>query len=160
MSGSAQTPLYHGLTKHVDREGGYSLWLPNDWLRLEMLGDRQGAIYTPYADRHDTCLSAEKRKLEYPVRPKDINTLRKGFAEGLSGLPGVEIEWQDESITSSVSVFEAVFTFLDDGQRRKRWTRVVYWGNGQLILIAQGATPEEFEHWRPMIYNTMMTIEM
>ena len=160
MSSSAPQPIYRGLTKHVDREGGYSLWLPSDWQRLEMADGRQGAIYTPHADRHDTCVSAEKCVLDYSVRPKDIPILRKGFAEGLSSLPGADIEWQDETLTSSLSIFEARFTFLEGEARRKRWVRVVYWGNGQLILIAQGTTPEEFEYWRPVFYNTLMTVEM
>jgi len=159
MPDTSSTPLIRGLTNHVDKEGGYAIWLPSYWYRLEMLDGRRGAIYTPYADRHDTCLSAEKCRLEYSVVPKDMPVLRKGFAAGLASLPDVEIEWQDETITSSLSFFEARFTFLEGHQRRKRWTRVSYWGNGQLILIAQGATPEEFEYWLPVFFNTIMTVE-
>jgi hypothetical protein len=29
-----------------------------------------------------------------------------------------------------------------------------------LVLIAQGATPEEYEYWLPMFFNTMMTAEI
>ncbi|NLD44180.1 MAG: hypothetical protein GX657_11875 [Chloroflexi bacterium] len=160
MHHSAPQPVYHGMTKHVDKEGGYAVWLPSDWRRLDMIDGHHGAIYTPYPDRHDTCISTEKRTLEYAVRPKDLPILRQGFAEGLASLPEVEIEWQEETITSSLWVFEARYTFREGEASRKRWTRAVYWGNVQLVLIAQGATPEEFEYWRPMFFNTLMTVEM
>jgi hypothetical protein len=38
--------------------------------------------------------------------------------------------------------------------------RNIYWGDGQLILIAQGATVDEFQYWLPMFYNTMVTLEI
>ncbi|NLD73696.1 MAG: hypothetical protein GX649_13400 [Chloroflexi bacterium] len=160
MAHTDSTPVYHGMTKHWDREAGYALWLPSDWVRYDLADERDGAIYTPYSDRHDTCFSAEKRKLEVSVRAKDMHILRQGFREGLDALPGVEVESQDETITSSLLTLEAQFTFLEGEARRKRWVRVVYWGNGQLILIAQGATPQEFDYWLPMFFNTMMTVEL
>jgi hypothetical protein len=160
MSETGARPVYHGMRKHVDRQAGYAVWLPSDWQRYDLADGRDGALYTPHPDRCDTCLSAEKRRLEFSVRAKDMGILREGFREGLDALPGVEVETQDEAITSSLLTLEARFTFLEGEARRKRWVRVVYWGNGQLILIAQGATPEEFDYWLPMFYNTMMTVEL
>lgn len=153
-------PLYHGMTKHVDQEGGYALWLPSDWHRFPISGSRQGMIFSPYPDRLDTHLTAEKITLPYAVKQRDMAALREGFHDGLTSLPGVEIESQDETVTSTLLILEARFTFLDGDARRKRWIRNVYWGNGQLILAAQGATEGEFQYWLPMFFNTLMTVEI
>lgn len=153
-------PRYRGVYKHVDQEGGYSIWIPTDWRKLEMVGDHKGAIYTPYADRYDTCISTEKIVLPEPVKKKDLPVLRKGFAAGLASLPDVQIESQDETVTPTLIIFEAKVSFSEGEARRKRWLRVVYWGTGQLILMAQGETPEDFDYWMPMFYNALMTVEI
>ncbi len=159
MRKASNRPVYHGMKKHVDTKGGYSLWLPSDWYKFE-LESGHGAVYSPYRDSHETRLSAEKRTLDYAVSKGDVPVLREGFADGLAALPDIQIESQDETITSTLITFEARYTFTDQGQTRKRWTRLVYWGEGQLILMAQAATPEEFQYWLPMFYNTMMTVEL
>jgi hypothetical protein len=94
------------------------------------------------------------------VNPSDVNDLREGFMEGLQALPGVEIESTDESLSDTIQVFDARYTFLEGEQRRKRWTRNIYWGEAQLVIIAQGRTPEDFEYWLPMFYNTIMTTQI
>lgn len=153
-------PRYRGIYRHVEREGGYSIWIPTDWRRLEMVGDHKGAIYTPYPDRYDTCISTEKVVLEHAVKHGDVPTLREGFTAGLNSLPDVQIESQDETVTSTLIIYEAKVTFSEGEARRKRWVRVVYWGEGQLIVMAQGATPEEYDYWMPMFYNSLMTVEI
>ncbi len=160
MSEDKPRPRYRGIYKHVDQEGGYSIWIPSDWRRLEMVDGHHGAIYTPYADRYDTCITTEKVILEHTVTRDDVDVLREGFTAGIESLHGVEIESQDETISKTLIAFEARFTFLEGEARRKRWTRVIYWGEGQLIVIAQGATPEEFDYWLPMFYNSLMTVEI
>jgi hypothetical protein len=146
--------------KHIDQEGGYALWFPTGWHRFDMVEGRQGVVYSPYPDDLDTTFLAEKRKLPYSVTQEDVPILREGFDQGLNALPGIEVEWRDETVTSTLITFEARFTFLEEGARRKRWVRNIYWGNGQLILIAQGADSKEFEHWLPMFYNTMVTVQI
>ncbi len=153
-------PIYQGVRKYVDVEAGYALWIPSDWHRFEMTNGHHGAIYSPYPDSFDTSFSAQKNILDYKVTEDDVPLLREGFDAGLASLPGIEIESQDEIVTSTLITLEARFTFLEGEARRKRWVRNVYWGEGQLLLIAQGATPEEFQYWLPMFYNTMMTIEL
>lgn len=153
-------PVYTGMYKHVDREGGYAFWYPTGWHRTDMVNGHHGVIYSPYADNYDTSFSAEKHKLKYPVHETDLPALREGFNAGLQALPGVEVEWQDETLTSTLKIFEAKYSFLEGEARRKRWIRLVYWGDGQLTLIAQGSSPEEYEYWLPMFFNTMMTIEI
>ncbi len=153
-------PIYYGEYKHVDRKGGYAVWIPAGWTHTKMKRGRHGHIFHPDANDLDTCFIVEKHKLKYSVTEKDIPTLREGFKQGLEALPGIEIEWQEETITELMVFWDAKFTFLEGDKRRKRWLRNMYWGNGQLVLIAQGATPEEFEYYLPMFYNTMMTIEL
>ncbi len=153
-------PRYKGIYRHIDEEGGYSIWIPIDWHKTEMSNGHHGAVYHPNPNRIDTCISTEKVNLEYPVTEEDIPTLREGFEAGLKRLPGLEIESQDETITETLKMFEARFTFLEDDIRRKRWLRVIYWGTGELIVMAQGATPEEFDYWLPMFFNSLKTIHI
>ena len=152
-------PQYYGMFKHVDR-GGFALWFPTGWQRYRMKGGHHGVIYGPHPDNINTSFTAEKRRLPYKVTLDDVPTLREGFQAGLVALPGIEIESQDEAVTSPPIFFEARYTFLEGEIRRKRWTRVIYWGRSQLVLMAQGETAEEFEYWLPMFFNTMMTIEI
>ncbi|MGC9522023.1 MAG: hypothetical protein ACP5HG_09100 [Anaerolineae bacterium] len=153
-------PSYTGMHKYMDKEGGYALWLPSDWREIPMVEGRHGVIFTPHPDRMDTSFVVEKRILPYKVTEKDLSVLRKGFIAGLESLPGVEIESQTEKMTRTLKIFEARYTFMEDDVRRKRWVRSVYWGEGHLLLIAQGATEEEFAYYEGMFYNTMMTVEI
>ncbi len=160
MPEQREPPRYVGMFKHLDKKGGFALWLPTGWHRTDMADGHHGVIYSPYPGDLNTCFSAEKKKLRYAVLEKDMPILREGFEAGLTSMPGVEVESRDESVTSTLITLEARFTFLEGEARRKRWVRVVYWGDGQLILIAQGATPDEFDYWLPMFFNTMMTVEI
>lgn len=153
-------PRYTGMHKHVDKEGGYAIWVPKGWREIPMTNDHHGVIFTPHADRIDTSFAAEKRQLPFSVSDEDFDVLREGFEQGLQSLPEVEIESQNERITKTFKILEARCTFVEDGVRRKRWVRNAYWGEGQLILIAQGATEEEFAYYEGMFYNTMMTLEV
>lgn len=160
MAERAETPVYRGMRKHVDAEGGYAIWLASDWVRYALDGDEEGMLFAPEGAEPTTFFSAQKHTLPYAVRQRDVPTLRRGFRDGLEALPGVEVEWEDETITSTIIALEARFTFLEGDQRRKRWVRLVYWGEGQLILTAQGASPEQFDYWLPMFFNTMTTVEL
>ncbi len=145
---------------HPDHRGGYAVWMPSDWFEFKLKPRQVGMLFSPYQDDLNTSFLILKKKLKYSVTPDDIPTLREGFMSGIKALPGVEIESTDESLSSSINFFEARFTFLEGENRRKRWVRNLYWGNGQLILIAQGRTPEDFEYWLPMFFNTMLTTQI
>jgi hypothetical protein len=160
MTDQRKGPVYTGIRKFVDIDEGYGIWLPSDWHRTDMVDGHKGAIFSPYPDRLDTCFVSEKHRLKYKVTQEDIPDLRKGFEAGLNAMPGVVVEKINEIITSTLITFEAIFTFEEEGQTRKRWVRNVYWGEGQLVMLAQGATPQEYEYWLPMFYNTMMTAEI
>ena len=153
-------PAYVGMKLHHDDKGGYSVWLPSDWTEYKLRRHHRGMLFSPYKDDINTSFMVEKRRLKVTITSEDIDILREGFQQGIMNLPGVEIESQNESLSNSVNFFEARFTFLEGENRRKRWVRNIYWGDGQLILIAQGRTVEDFEYWLPMFYNTIITTEI
>jgi hypothetical protein len=159
MTEKRSGPKYKGMIKHVDIDAGYALWLPSDWTKIDMVDGHDGVIFTPYPDDINTCIAAEKRILEDAVTDEDIPVLRQAFHEAVRAMPEVEVEKFDEAMTATLKIFDAVFSYNENGTTRKRWVRNVYWGEAQLIIIAQGATPEEYEHWLPMFFNTLMTAE-
>jgi hypothetical protein len=153
-------PAYTGITKHIDQKGGYSVWLPSDWHETKLKRNHRGFLFSPYADDINTSILIEKHKLKIKVTPDDIDILREAFQNDINSLPGVEVESFEEHLSSSINLFDARFSFLEGENRRKRWVRNVYWGEGQLFIIAQGRTPEDFEYWLPMFYNTITTLEI
>jgi hypothetical protein len=153
-------PAYVGMILHHDDKGGYSVWLPSDWTEYKLRRHHRGMLFSPYKDDINTSFLVEKRRLKIKITPEDIDVLREGFHQGIKDLPGVEIESQNESLSDSINFFEVRFTFLEGENRRKRWVRNIYWGDGQLILIAQGRTVEDFEYWLPMFYNTITTADI
>ena len=152
-------PRYRGTYKNIDQEGGYAVWTPTDWHKMEMSQGHHGLIFLPDEKQPATFLSTEKVVLEYSVTMDDVDILREGFEAGLASLPDISIEEQDETVTETLKAFEAKFTFTEDGATRKRWLRLVYWAEGELIVMAQGATPEAYHYWLPMFYNSIKTIE-
>ena len=161
MTEQRPQPVYTGMSKHLDVDGGYAIWVPSDWHRTDLADGRTGVIYGPYPGDLVTCFYIERHKLDVPVRPKDFEILQKGFLEGINQLPEVEILSHDESLgEAGLVLLQARYTFVEDGVRRLRWSRVSYWGNGQLTMVAQGSTEEEFRYWEPMFYNIMMTMEL
>jgi hypothetical protein len=157
---TAKGPVYKGMIGHRDEKGGFVIWIPNDWLQTELKRPHHGWLFMPYPGDINTSLLVEKRKLKYSVKEEDMPILLESFREGMMALPGVEVESTEESLSDSVNIFDARFTFLEGEERRKRWVRNVYWGNGQLIIIAQGRDAENFEYWLPMFFNAITTVNI
>jgi hypothetical protein len=154
------SPVYTGMKFYVDKALGFGLWLPSDWYQFKLKRNHRGVLFSPYENDINTSLLAEKHKLKISVTVDDTNVLREGFQKGIMSLPGVEVESQNESLSKTINFFESRFTYLDGEIRHKRWVRNIYWGNGQLVLIAQGRTVEDFEYWLPMFFNTFMTTQI
>jgi hypothetical protein len=153
-------PVYTGMRLHPHKEGGFSVWLPSDWYKTELKPRHVGMLFSPYPDDINTCILIEKHKLKVAVKPEDVDALREGFMQGLKALSGIEIESTEEALSETIQVFDARYTFLEGEERRKRWARNIYWGNGQLVMIAQGRTPEDFDYWLPMFFNTITTAQI
>lgn len=158
MHAENDTPSYTGLTKYTSEQDGYALWLPLGWNRFEMESGRRGMIFSPHPTFSDVGFSVDKTNLPYAVSKDDLPLLREGFQKGLANLPGAVIESLDEVVEEKILALEAKLTYLDQGQTKKRWIRIIYAGEAQLTLIAEGAPPEEFEYWLPMFYNIMTTM--
>jgi hypothetical protein len=162
MTESTKTkgPIYTGITKHWDHEAGYAVWVSNDWRKIDMVEGRRGWIFTPYKDHFDTCFISEKINLDFKVKPEDIDILVEGFEAGINSLPDVVIEHKNFETGKRIVLLEAKFTFTENGQTRKRWVKSMYWGEANLVLIAQGATVEDYAYWEGMLFNAMMTYEL
>lgn len=148
-------PQYTGMKNYVDK-AGFSMWVPSDWHEYKLAKGVKGVLFSPYPDDFNTGIFLEKRRLKVFIEKGDLPVLREGFMAGIKALPGIEIEMEDEYLTDTLSFFEIRFTFLEGDARRKRWVRNVYWRRNNYILMAQGRTPEDFDYWLPMFYNTMM----
>jgi hypothetical protein len=153
-------PAYIGLSLHTDDKGGFGIWLPSDWEQIKLKPKHHGWLFTPYKDDINTSLLVEKHKLKFKVKADDMPFLRESFHQGVMSLPGAEIESIDENLSDPIFTFDVKFTFMEGEFKRKRWVRTIYWGNGQLVLIAQGRTPEDYEYWLPMFYNSMTTLQI
>lgn len=153
-------PWYTGTYTHFDKEGGYSIVMPTDWHQLPLKKNIIGLMFSPYENDLNTSVLTQKKILKYKVKTGDLLLLREGFEEGIKALPGAEIEKIDASYSETVNVFDGIFTYLDGEIRRKRWVRNIYWAEAQLIVIAQGKTPEDYEYWLPMFYNIMTTLSI
>jgi hypothetical protein len=148
------------MRKYVDEKGGYAVWLPSDWYQFEMTGDHAGWIFSPYKDNTDTCFACEKNVLDVEVSPADLDVLAEGFEAGIRSLQDVEIEEKKYETSKRAVMLQAKFTFTENGQRRKRWMKSMYWGEANLVVMAQGSTVEDYEYWLPMLFNAMHTYEL
>jgi hypothetical protein len=154
---TTKPPVYKGMVGHRDVPGGFEVWVPSDWTQTRLKPDHYGMLFSPYKDDFNTSLLIEKHTLKYSVTADDIPMLLEAFKEGMMALPGIEVESTEETLSNTINVFDARFTFLEGDQRRKRWVRNIYWGTGQLVMIAQGRTPEDYDYWLPMFFNSMTT---
>jgi hypothetical protein len=159
---SATGPVFTGMVVHRDLKYRYSFLLAEGWYdyELESEGGR-GRIFTPYPDDVVTSFSVEARDLGMKVSEEDLSVLRDGLENGLHQLPDLTIEKHEDYAIGDLIGLEYWFTFRDaeSDTIRKRWLRLVYQGQIQVRLIAQGASPEQFEYWLPMFFQAMRTFQ-
>jgi hypothetical protein len=153
-------PHFTGVRKCIHPTGGFRFWVPMEWVQFPEEKGHEALVFAPNSDTIETSFIAEKHNLPIKVVPGDAKTLRAELHESLQKLPGIEIESQSESVEKNIMMVEARYTWMDNETRRKRWLRIIYSGKHELVMIAQGSTPEEFEYWLPMFYNIMNTCEL
>lgn len=151
-------PSFKGLNWY--REQFFSLFIPIDWHKINWHDERQGIIFTPSKEDSHTLYAVEVKDLGTPLTADDLPYLSKGFLDGIKNLPERKIESKAEKVTGKLLQLEAKYTFLEDGQTRKRWVRVLYQDTRQITITAQGSTVESFDYWMPMFYQSMMTINV
>jgi hypothetical protein len=134
------------LKYYRDRKHGFSMVYPDPWHAYE-LRDAEGRMFAERPDDFGTCLMVEITELPTEVTAEDLPALREGFVKGLRSAPGSRILKRSDYDVGFAVGMEAIQLFDEGGERRKRWVRVLYRGNHQFRLVAQGRTPAEFERW-------------
>jgi len=152
-----------GVTHYIDGSG-FSLWVPSDWYKFVLTGGREGVLFSPYPANIQTSFLAERHCMEDSLKESDLPALRDHFTAEIEALEGVEIEegsYDEFSVSKrSFYSFEIRFTYIENGMRRKRWVRDIYWGDDNFIFIAQGRTPDEYDYWQPMFYQIMVNLNV
>lgn len=154
----SSTPAFKGLSWY--REQYFSFFVPIDWHKVEWPDERQGIIFAPMQDDNYTLFAVEVIDLGTVVTSDDLPYLSKGFFDGIKQLPDRKIESKKENVTGKLVQLEAKYTFLENGETRKRWVRVLYHGTRQVTITAQGKTSEAFDYWMPMFFEAMMTVNV
>ena len=158
MSDPRPPPAFTGLLVHREPRYGCSLLIPEGWQRRELVSEHgSGVVFLPDPADEVTSFSFEGRDLGLEVGPDDLAALRSGFLAGLRKLPGCKLAQHEAEAIGRLITMEARLTFRDGAARRKRWTRLLYQGRIQVRLVAQGATPAEFDYWEPMFFQSMRT---
>lgn len=125
---------------HRNRRYGFSMVYPDWWQEYDI---PDGKLFSP--GDLDTFISVEARELGTPVTASDLPDLKEGFLAGLRRVPGSRIESQDAYDVGFLVGLEARQLY----EGKKRWIRLLYRGDLQVRLVAQGATEQEFSRWLP-----------
>ena len=151
-----ERPVFRGL--HWHRHDNYSFFIPIDWHEFSWDDGREGVVYGPDAEDDQTLFAAQLVDLGFEIKAEDAEAIAEGFFGAIEALPGVRIESREQEVLYGPRVhLQARYCFDDGEHRRKRWVRGLYRHHFQLLLTAQGATPEKFQYWLPMFYEAMMT---
>lgn len=158
MTEGVKPPGVAPLKAYRNREVGYSFIYPEDWHQFDLqIEDGHGVLFAPRPDDVSTSLSVEVRDIGTTVTADDLPTLRRGFIEGLSTVPGSTIESRDAYDVGFLIGLEARQTYRDGEHTRKRWIRLLFKDTLQVRLVAQGASPEDFDYWTPTWDPAMTT---
>jgi len=112
--------------------------------------DREGVLHSPEAENPKTFFSVWISLLEEPAVAEDMEELRQGIDEGLSQLPGCQVEAGKDDALSNLLKFERVYTFEENGATRKRKVWILYVDKWLMVVTWQGSSPEEYKYWYPM----------
>jgi hypothetical protein len=157
MVESQKSPAFTGLVVHRDPSAGYSLLLPDGWHRTD-LPDNGGTLYQPDQNDPTTGLEVNGLKLGSEIQPRDLPTIRRGFLAGLRQLPSCQVEQQEDAAIGGLLTLEARLTYRQEESIRKRWVRLLYQGQTQIRLVAEGSTVERFGYWESMFVTAFRTV--
>jgi hypothetical protein len=150
------TPFFTSLAQYCD-PSGVSFWYPNGWAPLDM-SNNYGVTLAPVDGERGTWFSIESSTLNTTFTEDDLPLLITAFHGTLTKLPEFQIQWQDTWVIGTMIGLEAKFTFSEGNAMRKRWTRLLVDGNRQFYVVAQGASPEDYAYWEPMLFQMMSTV--
>jgi hypothetical protein len=149
-----------GFALHEDRTWGFKFRHPADWHRFTLLDNRQGVLYAPDSIDFATSFSVEAKDLGTRITRADIPDLRDGFLEGVRSLLECRLLMETSWAVGNLIGMEAQYTFREQGCLRKRWVRLLFEGQRQFHVVAQGASPGEYEYWLPMLSEAMNSMEI
>jgi hypothetical protein len=151
-------PLPNELLVYRSPTWGYQLRRPAPWYErpLEVEGG-QGVLFAPDPEILTTVLSVEIRDLSTVVTPEDLPDLEQGFLSGLRAVPDSQLMEHEAFENPFALGIDAVQTYVESGQRRKRWIRLLFKGALQARVIAQAATIDEYDRLRPLFAPCMTT---
>jgi hypothetical protein len=148
------------LALHEDHKWYFSFWYPHDWHRYDLTDGREGVLYAPHPTDCSTSFSVEVKALDTKITGADVEDLHTGFLDGLRSLPGCEIETEASWVVGNLIGCEAKYTFHEGGCLRRRWSRLLFEGSRQFHFVAQGASPDEYKYWEPMLFQAMETVHI
>lgn len=143
-------PRFVGVRTHIDPLGRFTFRYPTGWHAFELEDNREGVMYSPIANNPQTYFAVWVTKMPESVMVDDFDDLLAGISEGLNGLPGFMLEEAGNDFFGNLLKFDRVYTFEDNGVRRKRHVWLLYVDVWQIVVTFQGETPEEYAYWLPM----------
>ena len=143
-------PRFYGVGTYKDPLGRFTVRYPSTWNQFELEDNRVGVLFSPVAENPQTWVSVWVSKLDVHVVAEDLEDLKLGVDEGLAQLTDCVIELTTEAPLSNLIKFERIFTFSENGATRKRRMWILYVDTWQMVVIYQGETVEEYEHWLSM----------
>lgn len=152
-------PRFTGVSTYQDPLGRFSFRYPWDWHQFDLDGDHEGVMFAP-EETADTYFAAWVTKLDEHVVAEDLDILREGLAAGLAQLPNYQVETAKDDVLSNLVKLERIYTFDDNGTTRKRRVWTLYVDTWQIVLVFQGATPEDYHYWLPMGNYTFATFQL
>jgi hypothetical protein len=150
MSKRPSRPRFTGVRTHIDPLGRFTHRYPTGWHSFELEDNRDGTMYSPSATNPQTYFAVWSTKMEDSVVVEDFDDLLMGITEGLNSLPGFKLMESGNDFFGNLMKFDRVFTFEDNGVRRKRHVWLLYVDIWQIVVTFQGETPEEYHYWLPM----------
>lgn len=157
---SGERPTYTGLRIYNDPYGRFQFQYPKEWHRFDLKDHRDGVMYSPQASDPTTWFAVWASELPYPVIADDVDLLREGVNEGLTRLPDLHVEFESEDVTGNLCRFKRIYTFNDQGHVRKRQVWMVYVYRWLFVLMAQGASPEAYQHWAMMLNDCLDSFDL
>jgi hypothetical protein len=155
-----ERPRYRGLRTFRDPMGRFQFRYPSDWHVHELADDRDGVLVSPEAENPQTWFVVWATPLQDRVVAEDLTVLQEGVDEGLYQLPGLLLETSSERLFGNLIRFERIYTFRENGAKRRRKVWMLYVYKWALSLIAQGASPEAYEHWSMMLEDCFADFEL
>lgn len=135
------------MTIHRD-ERGFTFLYPETWHRFTFDGGNgPGVLFSEDPQDLATHVSIEFRGLPAAVTGDDLPQIEKSFLAGLRRVPKSKLVSHTSYDTGFLVGVEAIHTFHEEGQRRKRWVRLLYHEDRQARLVAQAASEAEYERW-------------